>query len=286
MKLERYLATRRHWEIGLWGVILTISFLANVGVSWFDIWRNNLPVHFWEPIVWNATSNVVAGGLIPLILIFDGWFPIRLNTWRRNLAAHAIGTVFYSLLHVAFMYWGRVYLYKLIGNNSGYLWPNWWLEFGYEYLKDFRSYIAIVATIYLYRFILIRLQGEAAFLSEDHEKAKRDVTADHLLIKKLDREFLVRIDRIDWIESAGNYVNIRVGEQVYPLRETMAGISEYLSSRGFCRTHRSAIVNLDRVTEITTSHSGDGEVRLASGVGIPISRRYRKQLKERLRLRN
>ena len=86
----------------------------------------------------------------------------------------------------------------------------------------------ILAIIYLYRFVLMRLQGEAGFLAENREAQKTAAVSDRFLVKKLGREFLVRVDEIDWIESYGNYVNLHVGSRVYPLRETMTRIDERL----------------------------------------------------------
>ena len=129
-------------------------------------------------------------------------------------------------------------------------------------------------------FILRRLQGEAGFLADDDTSATTN--SDRFLVKKLGREFLVRIDDIDWIESSGNYVNLHVGERVYPLRETMTRIDERLGTLGFQRVHRSAIVNLDRIAEITAYDSGDGEARLRNDITVPVSRRYRQELRERL----
>jgi len=89
-------------------------------------------------------------------------------------------------------------------------------------------------------------------------------------------------DDIDWIESAGNYVNLHAGARVFPLRETMANISGRLATQGFQRVHRSAIVNLERIAEIVPFDTGDGEALLTSDTWAPISRRYRKKLRERL----
>ena len=105
---------------------------------------------------------------------------------------------------------------------------------------------------------------------------------DRFLIKKLGREFLIRVEDIDWIQSSGNYVTLHVGTRPYLLRETMAGIGDRLSQQGFQRVHRSAIVNLDRVVEIVPFETGDGEARLRSDAIVPVSRRYRKELRERL----
>jgi LytTr DNA-binding domain len=280
---EHYLARRHLWEAGLWASYLLISLAAGSAVAWLDLHRSGVAFQSWEPFVWESTSAVTAGLLILLIIRFDRHFPIRPDTWRRNLLAHALFTIPYSLLHVTSMYWMRVGLYRLVGDNDGYWWPNWWREFGYEYLKDFRTYFLFLVIIYLYRFILRRLQGEAEFLSEGQEEVEPVAVTDRFLIKKLGREFLVRVDRIDWIESSGNYVNLHVGAHVYPLRETMAGIGARLAAQGFQRVHRSAIVNLDRVSEITTQDSGDGEIRITSNAKLPLSRRYRKTLRDRLR---
>jgi hypothetical protein len=281
MTLERYLASKRTWEVLFWIVFLGIGFLSNVAIVWIEHARSDAGIMRWEPVVWEGTSIAVQGLLIPLILRFDAWFPIALDSWRRSVPAHAVFTLVYSLLHVTLMYWSRVAIYRIHGDNSGYHWPNWWADFGYEYLKDFRTYILILVIVYLYRFVLRRLRGEAGFVSEGNDEKTVPVT-DRFLIKKLGREFLVRVDDIDWIESAGNYVNLHVDSKVYPLRETMAGIAERLDGVGFQRVHRGAVVNLNRVAEIRTRETGDGEIHLTSSVRVPMSRRYRKRLKERV----
>ncbi|MFK8031942.1 MAG: LytR/AlgR family response regulator transcription factor [Gammaproteobacteria bacterium] len=275
------MSKRHSWEWGLWTIYLLTAFLANSVIAWFDLGRGGSEFHTWEPVVWEFTSAIVQGFLILVILRFDRRFPIQPDTWRSHLIAHALFTVVYSLLHVTLMYWMRVALYELIGNNEGYLWHDWWVEFGYEYLKDFRTYFSFLAVIYLYRFVLRRWQGEAGFLTEG-EDTEPVAVADRFLIKKLGREFLVRVEQIDWIESSGNYVNLHVGERVYPLRETMTNINQRLASHGFQRVHRGAIVNLDRIDELVMFGTNDGEVCLTSGARVPSSRRYRKELRERL----
>jgi len=282
MTLNKYLANRLLWEVALWTVYLTIAFLANAGVAVFDLGRTSTEVRTWEPVVWEFTSIIVQGLLVLVILRFDQKFPLRRDTWRTHLVFHALFTLVYSLLHVTLMYWLRVGIYEWVGNNSGYWWPHWWVEFGYEYLKDFRSYFAFLGTIYLYRFVLRRLQGEAGFLTEEQKEAEPIDVVDRFLIKKLGREFLVAVENIDWIEASGNYVNLHVGERVYPLRETMTNISQRLNHQGFQRVHRSAIVNVAQIDELLTFDSSDGEVQLVNGARVPISRRYRKELRERL----
>ena len=280
--LERYMAQRRYWEVGLWALAVLVMFCANLGIVLYDSARLGLPDRGWELLVWEATSHAAVATLIPLVLLFDRLVPIRPGNWLPALAAHAGFSVVFSLLHVSLMYWARVAIYRAIDNGETYRWDNWWAEFGYEYLKDFRAYALLLILLYLYRFILRRLQGEAGFVAEGPEESQALPVTDRFLVKKLGREFLVRVGDIDWIEGSGNYVNLHVGKRVYPLRETMTHIAERLASRGFRRVHRSAVVNLDRIAGIVPLESGDGELELVTGDTVPVSRRYRKELRDQL----
>jgi hypothetical protein len=274
------MATRRWWEVAGIALMLCIGFIANVGTVLIEVARYGTANETWEIVVWEGSSHLAMGLVVLLMLWFDRYFVIRTDNWRVPFIAHALFTLPWSLAHVTIMYWLRVGIYRAA--DGVYHWPDWWAQFGYEYLKDFRAYFLFLAVIYLYRFVLRRVQGEAGYLSEGKEDSGSTEITDRFLIKKLGREFLVRVNDIDWIEASGNYVNLHVGRRVYPLRETMTGISERLQAQGFQRVHRSAVVNLDRVAEIVPFESGDGEARLSNDELVPVSRRYKKELRERL----
>ncbi|MDX1570860.1 MAG: LytTR family DNA-binding domain-containing protein [Xanthomonadales bacterium] len=278
--LQHYLDHRRRYEILLWVGFFMIQWIANVWVIVFDIERVDLDVRVWEIIVWEGSSGLMFGLLIPLLLAFDRAFPLRLDRWRRGVLAHLLFTVPFSVAHVVGMVAIRKLVYAAVGGS--YDFGPWPVELFYEYLKDFRTYLLLLALIYLYRFILLRLQGEAQFLAEGREEAPPEPVVDRFLVKKLGREFLVKVNDIDWIEAAGNYVNLHVGQRLYPLRETMTNIEARLTDAGFVRVHRSAIVNMDRIAEISPFDTGDAEARLETGAVVPISRRYRSQLREQL----
>lgn len=282
MTLQRYLDNRHWWEAGIVLVFVLVGFLANVGLEVIERGRSGGSVDWLEPVVLEGTSHLALMVLFPLILWFDSRFTIRAANWRRTVLAHALFSVVFSLGHVTLMYWSRVVAFASTDRLGSYRWEHWLTEFGYEYLKDFRAYLLIIVIVYLYRFILRRLQGEAGFIDEEREAKPEGGLSDRFLVKKLGREFLVRIDEIDWIESSGNYVNLHVGDRVYPLRETMTRIDERLLPLGFQRVHRSAIVNLDRVAEIVAFDTGDGEARLQTDARVPVSRRFRQELRERL----
>jgi hypothetical protein len=280
--LERYLQHRRTFEVCIWVAFFLVNFIANSVVVVLDMEKLGFDLPAWKPIVWEGTSSLMLLLLIPVMLAFDRRFPIERGKIGRNLAAHALFTVPWSLMHVG----GMVLLRKLayLAAGESYQFGDLPDELFYEYLKDFRGYAGFLSLIYLYRFGLRRAQGEAQFLAEGGEDAPavQQPVIDRFLVKKLGREFLVRVADIDWIEASGNYVNLRVGTRAYPLRETMSGIESRLSGAGFMRVHRSAIVNLDRVQEIVPFDTGDGEARLGGEIRVPVSRRYRKELRERL----
>jgi two-component system LytT family response regulator len=92
----------------------------------------------------------------------------------------------------------------------------------------------------------------------------------------------VPTDDIDWIESADYCVSLHVGTRTHLLRRTMDAVDRELAPHGFCRVHRTAIVNLARVIRVATSADGTMEVVLDGDVRLPLSRRHRGALQERL----
>ena len=282
MTLQQYLGKRTYWEVALVLAVVVISFIANLGTELIEHGRSGTDFDVSVPVILEGTSHVAMALSIPLLLWFDRLVPIRISNWFQSTISHIGFSLVFSAVHVLIMYWARVFIFSLPNYSTVYRWDNWLTEFLYEYLKDFRTYFLILALVYLYGFVIRRLQGEAGFLSDEKNEQSNAGSTDRFLVKKLGREFLVRIDEIEWIESCGNYVNLHVNGRVYPLRETMRRIDERLIPMGFQRVHRSAIVNLDRVAELVAFDSGDGEAKLVSDATVPVSRRFRQELRDRL----
>ena len=280
MTLARYLARRRLFETLLVVTLMTVSVVANALLVTIELHRQGEPFAPWLPWALEGTSSVALLIVFPALLWFDAVAPLNRQTWLRSGFLHLVFSGLFSLGHVGLMYGMRKAMWPLLEAGASYHWPNWLAEFGYEYLKDFRTYFVLLALIYLYSFVLRRLQGEAELIDEGDDAEPR--TSDRFLVKKLGREFLVRTHEIDWVEASGNYVNLHVGDRVFPLRGTMTDIADRLAEHGFQRVHRSAIVNLDRVTELSAADAADGMARLSSDVVVPVSRSYRKTLRTRL----
>jgi two-component system LytT family response regulator len=101
-------------------------------------------------------------------------------------------------------------------------------------------------------------------------------------IKTAGRVLFVRIADIDWIESADYYVELHVGTRNHLLRRSMADVAHELERASFCRIHRTAIVNLQRVLALEPHADGGTEVVLTTGERLSVSRRYRRQLQLRM----
>ena len=109
---------------------------------------------------------------------------------------------------------------------------------------------------------------------------------ERVAIKNAGRVLFLSISAIDWIEAADYYVCLHVGTQSHLLRRSMADVEEELEPAAFCRVHRSAIVNLDRVERLETDQDGATEVVLTHGTQLRLSRRCRRQLQARLGVRD
>ena len=105
---------------------------------------------------------------------------------------------------------------------------------------------------------------------------------DRLVIKSGGRVFFLRTQEIDWIEAAGNYVKLHLGDDSHLFRETMNNMEGRLDLQRFVRIHRSRIVNTDRIKEMQPWFNGEYVVVLQNGIQLTLSRGYRGKLQERL----
>lgn len=68
-------------------------------------------------------------------------------------------------------------------------------------------------------------------------------------------------NQIDWIRSAGNYVEIRAGGRLVLRRMTMRRAQALLAGQGFLRVHRTLIVNAARIEAVRPGKLHD-EIRV------------------------
>jgi two-component system LytT family response regulator len=101
-----------------------------------------------------------------------------------------------------------------------------------------------------------------------------------LLVKDGEKEILLSVERIEWIEAADYYCCLHVSGRRYMLRESIADLTNKLDPRQFVRVHRSSIVNLDQIREIHRDGRTEGTVVLTDGQKLRMSRAGRQKLTE------
>lgn len=93
---------------------------------------------------------------------------------------------------------------------------------------------------------------------------------------------VVKFPDIDWIEASDYYATLHAAGRAHMLRRSLADLDTELAAHGFCRIHRSAIVNLDRIRALEVRADGEYDIVLRSGERLRMSRRYRRPLLDRL----
>ena len=279
--LERYLPWRRTVEVGFWVVSFLLGAIVNSVVVLLDIERVHLDFAAWEAVTWEWSSNLVLLALVPAVIAFERRVPLEFGSLRRHLPWHLLASVVFSVLHVLAMVALRKGVYSAMGGS--YDFGSWPRELFYEYLKDCRTYAGILTTVYLYRLLLLRLQGEARLLDAPDVGAPVEPVErpERFLVRKLGKEFLVAANEIEWLQASANYVNLNVRGREYPLRTSMAALVPRLDPARFVRVHRSYMVNLEHLAEIEPLESGDARLRMRDGSRVPCSRRYRPDLRGR-----
>jgi two-component system LytT family response regulator len=103
-----------------------------------------------------------------------------------------------------------------------------------------------------------------------------------LTIRDAGRMHRIPVADIVWIEAEDYCTRIHAGDRRPLVRRSMQSLAEELARSGFLRVHRSAIVNLACVREVTPLQSGDADARLADGTIVRVSRTFRDSLHRQL----
>jgi two-component system LytT family response regulator len=126
-----------------------------------------------------------------------------------------------------------------------------------------------------------KLDQVLALLRDLGGKPER-TTLDRIPVHTDDRTFLLKTESIDWIEAAGNYLQVHVGKLTHMVRSTMAKLDRTLDPAMFVRISRSVIVNIERIQEIQPWFQGAHVVILKDRTRLTSSRRYRRTLRRLL----
>jgi hypothetical protein len=195
--------------------------------------------------------------------------------WRPAILAHVIGSLVFSVLHVAGMTLLRLAAYPVLLGRSYGLRSDLLGGLTYEYRKDILPYAVIVLVLTLTRGLEEQKREAQAARAEARETGR-------LTLKSGGRIILLDAKTMEWAQAAANYVDIRANGVTHLARISLTALEQQLLEAGVdvVRVHRSRIVNLAKINEIVPSRDGDFRIRTTDGSELKGSRRYRLLLPE------
>ena len=102
---------------------------------------------------------------------------------------------------------------------------------------------------------------------------------DRLAIKDGSSVTFVPMRDIDWIDAAGDYMCVHANGDTHIMRITMKDLEAKLDPTIFQRVHRSTIVNLERVDQVSSHINGEFHLTLSCGSSLKMSRSYKDKVK-------
>jgi two-component system LytT family response regulator len=126
--------------------------------------------------------------------------------------------------------------------------------------------------------LLARLERSAGASSEERPR---------LLAESGGRMHMLDVAGIELVEADRNYVKIRVGQESYHARSTLAQAENVLRSQPMLRISRSCLVNMSHVREVSRTLRGDFILVLGGGATVTSSEGFRERVRDyldRLRL--
>ncbi len=106
--------------------------------------------------------------------------------------------------------------------------------------------------------------------------SKREIST--LIVRSVGKIQLIRVDDINWLSTAGNYIELHLDTQVILHRVSLSYLEKHLSQNEFCRIHRTAMVRTSQISEFLTLAESQYAVVLKNGDKINVSLRYKQKL--------
>jgi hypothetical protein len=252
-----------------WTVLLVLSMVARAHVEMADEARSGRPIGFDHALAVEAASHLVVAALLPVLYWLHRRWPIMASP--RNLAIHVAAVVPYSIVHTLGMAALRLLWFAAILGEP-YSFPLTLDRIGYEFAKDMVSYAMISAGVIALGHLLRRPADAGPAKPEPQPLPGRFAVR-----RRGGTETVVEVADIDWIEASGNYAILHVRGDTFEIRSSLAKLETELDPKSFVRVHKSYLVNIARVAEVTPWVSGDWRIRLQDGAEVNLSRRYRQR---------
>jgi two-component system LytT family response regulator len=102
---------------------------------------------------------------------------------------------------------------------------------------------------------------------ESRAKPVADGCLQRMLVSSGNRSVSLRVTDVLWVEADDYYARLHTVSESFLVRQSLSSLEGQLDPARFVRVHRGAIVNIDRVRELTRGERGQVDLRLEEAVG-------------------
>ncbi|WEK43182.1 MAG: LytTR family DNA-binding domain-containing protein [Candidatus Sphingomonas colombiensis] len=248
-----------------WATVAVVFAAQGYAIS---VYRQ-APQPWWPSLGYSAAIfSVWLVMTVPIIAIVRRLEHSRRN-WRRKSAFYISGLPIAAIVHVglfALLYW-PVY------NDGGRI-PNRWAMGERMFLSNLDTntlfYAMLVGLTVMWTARMRRAAIAPAPGPNRSEGSIRVRTRGQIRV--------IRLNDIEWIGAAGNYVEIHESGSILLVEESLSSMMGRLPPGSYARIHRGVIVPVAGIVQVSSLGRGDAMVRLAGGEQLRLSRRYRKNL--------
>ena len=252
-----------HYLVAL--AVLIVAVAANIASTLDQNARMGRSVGLGGPLMDEITSALVWLALVPLIVrAFEASTPSRLSI-PTIAAMHLALAPAVSLVHFVATRVLRALGYAAF--NEGFVFRFAWGDYVADLYRDLLTYLLLG---------LICWSTQRLLKSPAVETGTTIGPPPPLEIRDGAKTSYVAVQDILWVEAAGNYVELHlVDGHKRLMRNTLASLASRLADCGILRIHRSRLVNIAAVREVTNLPSGDATLHLSDGTSIVASRSHR-----------
>jgi hypothetical protein len=262
---------RVDWRVpAVWAVLFTISIFAH---AYVEVTDQGHRIGLWQAVMQEVASHLMVGLMLPAIYWLHCRFSVAAD-WR-NILVHVLAIVPFSVIRTTGMTMLRQFWFSDVLGRP-YHFPLTLDRYVYEFTKDIVSYMMLSAAVVAIGYLLERHPRPTDPPDAPPPPPPVAPRPERFAVRKRGgKEVMIDVGDIDWIEAAGNYAVLHVGGDRLEIRSSLSKLESELDPRRFVRVHKSHIVNIARVAEVSPWVSGDWRIRLQDGAEINLSRRYR-----------
>jgi hypothetical protein len=261
---------RRWFEAAGWVLLVAVLWGSDLFVRFSERAEFGAGKDDFRLVAEQLTSAFAVLFMIPFVIRWLRIFPVKSGALVPAIVGHTVGTGIFAAGHYSLMVLLRMLVYGLAG--VPYIWREpFFANLFLEYQKDIKIYFGIVAVVIAYGYVThSRKAGDAPPSS-----------GDRLVVQTGTGTTVLRHAEIDYLEAARNYVAVHAGGREYLVRDTLSNLVDKLPRSTFLQSHRSYVVNVDKISEIRSVDSGH-RILLRDGESIPLSRGFRDRFRRAL----